>query len=235
MNDFPLNQCYQYKKTMLDYPILNNLKKDYHDFCLVQAGWHKVGRWYDCIPTLLAADFVGKKVCELGARDSIFSSYLTKYVSQIFVSDNFLGWGDLGDLKFWRNLWEEYAYDKEKLIIEMQDMTRLTYEDSSMDVVVSFSAIEHIPRDGDIVAMREMSRICKPGGLIAVGTELGSVDANIGGGYIYTQETIFKRLIDQSGCELIGNHDFDIKSSDGMQNHNGYDFTSVMFFLRKPL
>ena len=205
---------------------------DYHDFCYRK--WHKVGRWYDCIMSLLCVDFIGKTVCELGARDSIFSSYITKYVNNVYASDIFEGWGDLGDLQYWDQLWKSCAYDSNKLIAEKQNMTNLTYPDSSMDIVLSFSAIEHIPRDGDIVAISEMSRVCKPGGIIVISTEIGEYDSPIVGGYMYSEETLQSRLIGMSGCSLIGDCDFSIDGSESKQILGEHEFSSVIFFLRKP-
>ena len=46
-----------------------------------------------------------------------------------------------------------------KIIIEHQDATSLTYTDSAFDVVCAISALEHIPGNGDILA------VLKPGGV----------------------------------------------------------------------
>jgi glycosyltransferase involved in cell wall biosynthesis/SAM-dependent methyltransferase len=48
--------------------------------------------------------------------------------------------------------------------MEVQDARRLEYADETFDRVFSISAIEHIPGDGDSAAMREISRVLKPGG-----------------------------------------------------------------------
>ena len=74
----PLNQTYQSEQTFIDYPQLKELKTEYEKFCLEESKWHKYGRSYDCALSLLQLDFKDKIVCELGARDSIFPSYLTR-------------------------------------------------------------------------------------------------------------------------------------------------------------
>lgn len=49
--------------------------------------------------------------------------------------------------------------------IETQDARKLTYPDSYFDKVYSISVLEHIEDDGDSLAMREIARVLKPGGL----------------------------------------------------------------------
>lgn len=49
--------------------------------------------------------------------------------------------------------------------MEIQDARALTYPDDTFDRVFSISVIEHIPDDGDGLAVREIARVLKPGGL----------------------------------------------------------------------
>ena len=54
------------------------------------------------------------------------------------------------------------------LHLETQDARQLTYADASFDRVFSISVIEHIPEDGDAQAMREIARVLRPGGVVAL-------------------------------------------------------------------
>ncbi len=56
---------------------------------------------------------------------------------------------------------------------EYADVRHLPFEDSSYDKVLSISTIEHI--DDDALALHEMLRVLKPGGLLLLTTELGLV------------------------------------------------------------
>lgn len=228
----PLNQTYKEKSTFKDYPKIKFLKKGYESFCLNRTNWGKYGRSYDCAITLYNVNMKDKIICELGARDSLFSSYLTRSSKKVYASDNFEGWGDLGSLEYWDDLWKRSSFDPEKHVSNFQDMRSLSYDDNSMDVIVSFSAIEHIPDDGDILASREMGRVCKKGGVVVVGTDLCLNHTWHGGGYFYDKDSLFERIINNSGCELIGEYDFSFENSD---KHflNGLEYTSVIFFLRK--
>jgi ubiquinone/menaquinone biosynthesis C-methylase UbiE len=48
------------------------------------------------------------------------------------------------------------------------DVTRLEYPDHTFDVVASISVLEHLPRGRDTAAVREMLRVLKPGGVLAI-------------------------------------------------------------------
>jgi len=229
-----LNQTYKEKETLKQYPDIAKIKQNYIDFCLNKAKWNKYGRAYDCSISLYNIDFKDKIVAELGARDSIFSSYLTQYVKKVHASDIFIGWGDLGDLTYWDNLWKKFAIEPEKHISEFQDMTRTKYQDDFFDIVVSFSAIEHIPNNGDTLAAKEMARICKPGGKIIIGTEMIGGENTIwhSGGYFYSEKGLFERIIDPMESQIIGDYDFSYENSDKI-NFNGLEFTSCIFCLEK--
>lgn len=63
----------------------------------------------------------------------------------------------------YNKLWEERGYVP-LVPIEKQDMEHLTYEDNSFDVVHCVNALDHTVNP--LAAIREMQRICKPGGYV---------------------------------------------------------------------
>ncbi len=56
----------------------------------------------------------------------------------------------------------------ERYQMETQDAQALTYTDETFDRVFSVSVLEHIPGDGDVLAMAEIARVLKPGGIICL-------------------------------------------------------------------
>ena len=58
---------------------------------------------------------------------------------------------------------------------EVQDGRSLSFADNSFDAAFSVSVVEHIPDDGDSDTMRELVRVVKPGGLVAITTPFDSV------------------------------------------------------------
>ena len=51
---------------------------------------------------------------------------------------------------------------------EVQDGRALTYPDASFDAAYSVSVLEHIPDDGDSLAIHELLRVVRPGGIVVV-------------------------------------------------------------------
>jgi SAM-dependent methyltransferase len=73
--------------------------------------------------------------------------------------------------------WEEYrGYLKHlrdaallrTFIMERQDARRLSYADAYFDKIYSISVLEHIAADGDTLAMCEISRVLKKGGICCI-------------------------------------------------------------------
>jgi SAM-dependent methyltransferase len=54
---------------------------------------------------------------------------------------------------------------KERYVMETQDAQALSYDDETFDRVFSVSVIEHIPGDGDTVAVNQIARVLKPNGI----------------------------------------------------------------------
>ena len=54
--------------------------------------------------------------------------------------------------------------DRSSFRPEYQDARALSYPDNYFDMVYSISVIEHIPGDGDSVAIKEVARVLRPGG-----------------------------------------------------------------------
>jgi len=52
--------------------------------------------------------------------------------------------------------------------LQVQDARHLTYPDAFFDGIFSISVLEHIPEEGDSVAMREIARVLRPGGVVTL-------------------------------------------------------------------
>ena len=104
--------------------------------------------------------------------------------------------------------------------LEAQDARQLSYPDASFDRVFSISVLEHIPGDGDAAAMREIARVLRPGGIVALtvpfaasgvceeylpGAVFGHRD--LSGRTFYQRRydltALRTRLIEPSGLELV--------------------------------
>jgi ubiquinone/menaquinone biosynthesis C-methylase UbiE len=261
----PLNQLYKEEVTKQQYPLVNEVCNEIvehsvaHDF--IHPDGRVRGRHYDdaVLFTIVKEEgksFEGATVCDLGARDGIFGSWLTKHVGpngKMYISDYFEEWGkgtsyDLGQIEYWTDIWTRTAHVPEIITCEHQDMTKLTYPDNMFDYTISTSVIEHIHCQneyrGDMIAMRELVRVTKPGGYILLSTDMTKGEPHNGdskwhsGTFYYNHLDIFDRLINVSGCELVGEHDFTFDAPDNTDQtfRDGVGTTSsVVFALRKPL
>lgn len=253
----PLNQIYRQNQTFTEYPNIkgtydeitkismdNNFCRDYGD-----NERYPKGRCYDnAILFNNNVMFDNKIVCELGARDGIFGAWLTKYVEKIYISDYFEEWGkgtdhDLGQIEYWKKVWTQVAPNPEKMIIETQNITELSYPDNFFDIVICTSVIEHIYNQcewkGDMVAIKEIARICKPGGFILMSTDMTNKNSEwVSGTFYYNKKDLFERIINHSGCVLNGEYDFefDNDNNDALTYHNGFGPVSpVVFVLQKRI
>lgn len=104
--------------------------------------------------------------------------------------------------------------------LHTQDARCLSYEDASFDRVFSISVFEHIPDNGDTLAMREVKRILRPGGIFTMTVPFSAAGyreeyvngrvyerAAVRDGTFYQRHydlpALQARLIDPSGLRLL--------------------------------
>jgi SAM-dependent methyltransferase len=64
--------------------------------------------------------------------------------------------------------WRKLTAGEPRLTLQVADGRALPFEDGSFDHAYSVSVLEHIPEPGDEQALRELARVVKPGGRVAV-------------------------------------------------------------------
>lgn len=252
MGNFPpLNQSYRMEETRMARRDVRLIEESYlvwarnevawcpndHNPALSKPGKIHVGRSYDCAITLASIDFEGKDVLELGARASFLSPYLTRYASSVFVTDLFgQSHEGLGDLEHWTDLWKRAAFRPERLECRAVDILRPRYLPQGFDVVICLSAIEHLtkPPDGDIIAARNMGRLCRPGGYVVISTDMAE-EFRLANGYYYDEEAVWERLIRPTGCKPLGAIDLSWEPADKSPHKSGaFERTACIFVLQKP-
>ena len=141
----------------------------------------------------------GLTLLDIGSSTTIFPLFIASKGVQVWATDI-----DDSVLKL-----REAA---EKLEIsnfhaEIQDARNLSYPDNHFDRVSAISTLEHIPHDGDTIAIKEMSRVLKRGGIMVITVPYGSFEEERQRGVsyfqrVYDKEDIYKRLIEASGLEV---------------------------------
>jgi SAM-dependent methyltransferase len=64
--------------------------------------------------------------------------------------------------------WRKLTPGEPRLALEVGDGRALRFEDTSFDAAYSVSVLEHIPEPGDEEALRELTRVTRPGGRVVL-------------------------------------------------------------------
>jgi SAM-dependent methyltransferase len=74
---------------------------------------------------------------------------------------------------------EQWSAVDPGLRLAVEDATRLSFGDESFDACLCVSVIEHVPGDGDAVAMAEIWRVLRPGGVLHLTTDVAPAARDI--------------------------------------------------------
>ena len=194
------------------------------------------------------------KVLSVGAGHEGVLYWLANRVGWVVATDLYEGvWqqvqGREGDPNVLRNpdAYAPFPYRRDRLTFMRMDGRRLAFRDGTFDLAYSLSSIEHFGGVANAAStLREMGRVLRPGGIVALATEY----VLAGPPHEETfQPAEFMQLIDQPGLELVEPIDagvyrryaftpVDLYGDPFETPHmlvRFYDtvFTTVMVFLRK--
>jgi len=144
-------------------------------------------------------------VLDIGCGESPFIFFIANYVTKVYGIDN----NTFANYMAWFETLTEFDdYNKGKVKVITQNAAKLPFDDESINIVYTFSALEHFDGDDDSKCMKEIYRVLTPGGIFC-----GTVDFNPVTEYpiednnlvrVYTYESLVKRLIEPSGMSLLG-------------------------------
>ena len=117
-------------------------------------------------------------VLSVAAGSEYVLFWLTEYVRMVFATDIY-GSGQFARREAEANMLfnpgafvPHIPYNRNRLRVQYMNALDLRYEDDTFDVVFSLSSIEHFGGLGSAsAALREMSRVAKPGGVVMLTTE----------------------------------------------------------------
>ena len=193
-------------------------------------------------------------IVSIGAGHELVLYWLANHARKVVATDMYEGvWqgvqGQEGDPDVIQKPEEfsRFPYRRDHLVFMKMDGRHLTFEDATFDIAYSLSSIEHFGGvEGAAATIREMGRVLKPGGILALATE-----------YVLQgpprdetfQPAQFAELIDQPGLRLVEPVDTQVyrryeyaaidlyknpyQSPHMVVRFNDTVFTTVMVFLRK--
>jgi SAM-dependent methyltransferase len=219
----------------------------------------KAWEWTQCIFGLERLGVLGPETRALGvgAGHEVVLFYLANRCARVVATDVYEGdfstsLAAEADASFLVDP-ERYApfpYRRDHLEVMRADGTHLPFADGEFDVVYSLSSIEHFGgHEAATQAMREMSRVIRPGGTVCVATELLLQGAEHD--EFFTRDELQRYVIEPSGLVPVEQlHESPIPQAmfedpvwmDGdvtrvphiVMALGDHRWTSVMLFLRKP-
>jgi hypothetical protein len=198
-----------------------------------------------------------------GREELVFD--LTNYVRWVFATDIY-GSGNFAELEAEAGMLIDpdacarCAYRRNRLVVQYMDALDLRHEDETFDAAVSASSIEHFGSvDGAISSLREMARVVRRRGVVALTTECiinGAPRWTEPGLDLFTPDDIADIASAVPGLELVEPLDLDASAlqrlpviplpkaiDDAARGHidyphvvlelNGRRWTSVSMFFRK--
>ena len=232
--------------------------------CFLHTGGHvyrKGWEWTQCVYGLhqLGAMMPAARALGVGVGREAVIFYLADQVAHVTATDLYdeAAWTGSGGREADPALRDEAlascpaSVDPAKISFENQDGTRLTYADDSFDFAWSLSSIEHFGgHSAACQALREMARVVRPGGVVAVATEMLMLEEYRHAEYFTRRELLEELIPASSRLELIGPVAFDtlppeylidsIVAFSGVDrrrrhvvlNDGDVQWTSVMLFFR---
>jgi SAM-dependent methyltransferase len=242
---------------------LERYSTDKHVFLHTSGHVYRKGwEWTHCIYGLgkLGALQPGARALGVGVGREPVIFYLADRIAEVVATDLYdnAEWSSGGGFEASLARLEQDkaacppSVDFSKIRFEDQDGTRLTYADNSFDLAWSLSSIEHFGgHSGAQRALQEMGRVVRPGGIVAVATELLLLDDQTHCDFFTRRELIDDLIAPCHALSLVDTIDFDtlpveylidsITIPTGVDrrrrhvvlNDGTMQWTSVLFFLRK--
>jgi SAM-dependent methyltransferase len=226
---------------------------------IYRKGWE----WTHCVYGLRQLGMLQPhhRAVGVGAGRECVIYYLADHIAHVTATDLYgrTDWTSGGGKEADLELLEESkqhcpaTVDFSKISFESKDGTNLGYADASFDFAWSLSSIEHFGgHDTARRALQEMGRVVRPGGIVAVATEMMLLEEHSHPEF-FTRSQLVKELIEPCSTmmELVDDINFDTltfeflldsipmpwgagrKRRHVVLNDGHVQWTSIMLFFRK--
>lgn len=164
--------------------------------------WFKRKLWEICTVITVTCPKPGiHRILDCGGASSIFSFYLAWKGCQVDTVD--LDWRAQGIVENANFVAREMGLKNMNNITA--NMIKLPYPDETFDRIYSICVLEHLAKEDQVVAIKEMARALKQEGIIGLTFDYGPRAAETK--YLNVEE-INKRIVLPSGLEIYGNTDY---------------------------
>ncbi len=148
----------------------------------------------------------GQNILDIGGASTAFNFYLASLGCKVTIIDN--DWNNVGIIYNANYVARKMNWDLKALDLDAEKP--LPFPDNYFDRVFSICVIEHLTSQGRRTLMKELGRVLKPGGIMAMSTdydhkrEVLIFDRGLRFAY---KDKFFKDVVEPSGCSLMGNQD----------------------------
>ena len=175
------------------------------------------------------------KVLDAGCGDSIFPVYLAGHECQVYAADE----------KVNKEIARIHGL---KIDYHEGDIYNLPYEDNFFDRIFCLSVLEHLEPIEVVRSAKELSRVLRPGGLLAITVDFFKDSTtkftyNIDGEegivdwHIFDEKRLYEEIIDPSGLKLYQETDFKEedweKRRKEMKEFHPFEYTVAGLILKK--
>lgn len=127
---------------------------------------------YAWILEQLGEEIDGRLILDIGSSRSLLPLYLARSGAKVWASD-ITSAVNVMQSRMARTAGLYHLITEKSLNTGVQDARSLVFGEDTFDFVIACSILEHIPREGDISAIMEMSRVLKRGGVLIVTVPYG--------------------------------------------------------------
>jgi len=176
-----------YREADFDNPRFAEIVKELTDlYTSAGIGMPKMRLWEQARAVCFLGNVHGKTILDVGTRESLVPELLHSWGAKITSID---AAGDFLSI----------VPQLSSVTYKLGDARKLEERANTYDFVLSTACLKHIPGTGDTKAVREMLRVVKHGGFVALSFDYGPTHerypSSISGRRIYNEEAVKARLM----------------------------------------
>lgn len=144
-------------------------------------------------------------VIDIGAQPSFVDAWIAKRVRSVLAIDSkqFEGWGPHAISPVYAEWSKLLTALAPNIQTKIADGRATGLSDESLDVVISFSVLEHLEPGQDSLVSKEAHRILKPGGLFAGTVDYGRPKDGVPFVELYDNEAFKDRIVNAVGWKWV--------------------------------